>query len=370
MKSNKAKPAEIKSPSDPSLKKLCASLHRLAIDLEIPSEGYLYPWPQTQFELCAQYGVFKWFLEERYGGFGWNEEELALGYLELSSVCQTTSFIITQLTGACRRIAQSLNDYVRDELLPSLLSGSHVSTVGISHLTTSKQHLSQPVLRAMETEKGFLLDGFSPWVTGATQADTIVVGAEFGDGRQILIVVPTHIPGVKIDSPDQLVAFSSSHTSRVNFEQVEVDAKWLLAGPIENVMSRGIGARTGGYQTCTLALGLAGAAIEFMITESRNRQDIVPPAKALKNQWNKLRKMLLDSTSSRQITRAASLRQQCNSLVLRATQASLAVAKGSGFVFGHPAGRWCREALFFMVWSCPQSVINGQLYQLAEILPE
>ena len=124
----------------------------------------------------------------------------------------------------------------------------------------------------MEIEKGFLLDGFSPWVTGATQADTIVVGAEFGDGRQILIVVPTHIPGVKIDSPDQLVAFSSSHTSRVNFEQVEVDAKWLLAGPTENVMSRGIGARTGGYQTCTLALGLAGAAIEFMIAEGRNRQ--------------------------------------------------------------------------------------------------
>ena len=162
MKSNKAKPAEIKSPSDPSLKKLCASLHRLAFDLEIPSEGCLYPWPQTQLELCAQYGVFKWFLEERYGGFGWNEEELALGYLELSSVCQTTSFIITQLTGACRRIAHSLNDCVRDELLPSLLNGSHVSTVGVSHLTTSKQHLSQPVLRAMEIEKGFLLDGFSP----------------------------------------------------------------------------------------------------------------------------------------------------------------------------------------------------------------
>ena len=121
MKSNKAKPAEIKSPSDPSLKKLCTSLHRLAIDLEISSEGCLYPWPQTQLELCAQYGVFKWFLEERYGGFGWNEEELALGYLELSSVCQTTTFIITQLTGACRRIAQSLNDCVRDELLPSFV---------------------------------------------------------------------------------------------------------------------------------------------------------------------------------------------------------------------------------------------------------
>ena len=158
--------------------------------------------------------------------------------IQKNKVCQTTTFIITQLTGACRRIAQSLNDCVRDELLPSLLSGSHFSTVGISHLTTSKRHLSQPVLRAMEIEKGFLLDGFSPWVTGATQADTIVVGAQLEDGRQILTVVPTNIPGVKAESPTCLVAFSSSHTSRVNFEEAEVDGKWLLAGPIENVMGQ------------------------------------------------------------------------------------------------------------------------------------
>jgi len=45
-------------------------------------------------------------------------------------------------------------------------------------------------------------------------------------------------------------------------------------------------------------------------------------------------------------------------------------ARVGGGIYTKAAGRWCREALFFMVWSCPQSVINGQLYQLAEILPE
>ena len=370
MEPDKAKWAEIGSPNDSSLNELCASLHQLTIDLEIPSENDLCPWPQAQLDLCAQYGVFKWFLEERYGGFGWSKQELTLGYLALSSVCQTTTFIITQRTGACQRVARSLNDYPRDELLPGLLSGTHFSTVGISHLTTSRRHLDQPILRAVETEKGFVLNGFSPWVTGATQADTIVVGAECGDGRQILIVVPAHIPGIKIAPPDHLVAFSASQTSRVNFEEVEVDAKWLLAGPTQNVMAQGIGAHTGGYQTCTLALGLAGAAIDFIIAESQSRQDIVLPAKALRDQWSEWRRILLASASSREISGAESLRQQCNSLVLRATQASLAVAKETGFLSGHPAGRWCREALFFMVWSCPQSVINGQLHQLAEILPE
>ena len=52
-------------------------------------------------------------------------------------------------------------------------------------------------------------------------------------------------------------------------------------------------------------------------------------------------------------------------LVLRATQGALAAAKGAGYVVGHPVGRWCREALFFLVWSCPQGVMAAALCELA-----
>ena len=358
---------EITSPNDFALDKLCELLRVLANNLEFPLVDGEYTWPQPQLDLCAQYGVFKWFFEEQYGGFNWSEQDLILGYLALSAACQTTAFIITQRAGACRRIALSSNDYAQNELIPNLLSNSHFSTVGISHLTTSHQHLAQPVLRAEETENGFVLSGFSPWVTGAVHADTIVVGAQLEDGRQILTVVPTNIPGVKAESPTCLVAFSSSHTSRVNFEEAEVDGKWLLAGPIENVMGQKTGAQTGGHQTCTLAIGLAGAAIDFITTESQTRLNIIPPVTALRNEWSELRGVLLASVAGEKTCGIEELRQRCNDLVLRATQASLSVAKGTGFTTGHPAGRWCREALFFMVWSCPQSVMNAQLCQLARI---
>jgi len=54
-------------------------------------------------------------------------------------------------------------------------------------------------------------------------------------------------------------------------------------------------------------------------------------------------------------------------LALRATQAALASAKGAGYLAGHPAGRWCREALFFLVWSCPAPVLQANLCELAGI---
>ena len=60
-----------------------------------------------------------------------------------------------------------------------------------------------------------------------------------------------------------------------------------------------------------------------------------------------------------------SLRVWANSLVLRATQMGLVAAKGAGYAAGHPVGRWCREALFFLVWSCPQQVMAENLRELA-----
>jgi alkylation response protein AidB-like acyl-CoA dehydrogenase len=64
---------------------------------------------------------------------------------------------------------------------------------------------------------------------------------------------------------------------------------------------------------------------------------------------------------------AGALRGDANRLVMRTTQTAMTAAKGAGFVQGHPVGRWCREALFFLVWSCPQPVATAQMCELAGI---
>jgi alkylation response protein AidB-like acyl-CoA dehydrogenase len=62
--------------------------------------------------------------------------------------------------------------------------------------------------------------------------------------------------------------------------------------------------------------------------------------------------------------KAATLRARANSLVLRATQAALTAAKGTGFLKEHPAQRWARQALFFLVWSCPRPAAEATLAYL------
>jgi alkylation response protein AidB-like acyl-CoA dehydrogenase len=170
---------------------------------------------------------------------------------------------------------------------------------------------------------------------------------------------------VTIPKPAQLVGLSASHTGEVRLGNVQIGRECLLAGPSENVMRSGVGGGTGGLQTSTLAVGLTNAAIEYLTRESVARPDLAKPTAELKREHDGLTATLLALAGGQTVCTNDELRARANSLVLRATQAALAAAKGTGYVVGHPAGRWCREALFFLVWSCPQGVLNTNLCELA-----
>jgi len=358
--------SRITSVDDPALDALCARLVELAPALEQPDA-----WPAEQLRLCGDAGVFEWFLPARIGGQEWDEAQLLRGYVRLAAACLTTTFVITQRIGAMQRIAAGSSGEARAELLPDLVRGRAFATVGISHLTTSRQHLARPVLRAEDRDDGFLLDGYSPWVTGAEFAQNIVLGATLDDGRQILVALPTELPGVRIERAPELVGLSASRTGPVHLSNVLVPRKWLLAGPVHEVMKQGVGARTGGSQTSALAIGLATAALDFLSRQSATRSDLAEPAEALREECNALLDSMLRLAGGDDdqvcVANSNELRVRANSLALRASQAALAAAKGAGYVAGHPAGRWCREALFFLVWSCPQPVLQANLCELAGI---
>ena len=322
-------------------------------------------WPGEQLRLCGDAGVYQWFMPRHWGGQEWSDLDITRGYLRLGAACLTTAFIITQRTGACQRIAGSENLAAKERLLGPLVSGETFATVGISHLTTSRRHLGQSVLRARETQDGFILDGYSPWVTGADQASTIVIGAAMEDAQQILLALPTGLPGITIPPPPRLVGISASHTGEVRLDDVHVSRDWLLAGPADNVMKFGIGAGTGGLQTSTLAIALASAALGYLEQESLQRPDLAAAAAELRREHARLEATLLALAGGQTVCTNDELRAAANSIALRATQAALAAAKGTGYVVGHPAGRWCREALFFLVWSCPQGVMAANLCELA-----
>ncbi|QDU73845.1 Acyl-CoA dehydrogenase, short-chain specific [Bremerella volcania] len=353
---------EIITPDSANLAALCAQLSENANSLQTAQD-----WPAQQLLNCAQHGVFRWFIAQEQGGLGWSGDDVVRGYLELSAACLTTTFVITQRTGACRRIASSENEALKKSLLPDLLSGRTFATVGISHLTTSRQHLKKPALLATEVDGGYKLDGYSPWVTGAKAADTLVIGACLEDGRQMLLAVPAKGIGVEVGEPAELVGLSASQTGPVHFKDAFCPHEWVLDGPREDVMKKGKGANTGGLETSTLAVGLSTAAYRFLVAQREKRSEFAQPTEHFEAELEALKNDLLAAAAGEPQCDPMQIRSRANSLVLRITQAALSSAKGAGYLQSHDVGRWCREALFFLVWSCPSNVLSANLCELARI---
>jgi alkylation response protein AidB-like acyl-CoA dehydrogenase len=323
-------------------------------------------WPEASWDALRCAGVPAWTVPTAYGGAELGPLELLAGYRQLAGACLTTCFLLSQRDAAVRRIRDSGNEELRRKLLPPLARGESFATVGLSQLTTSRQHTRPALVGRLEGGR-LELDGVMPWVTGAARANHFVTGAALDDGRQVLLAVPRDVPGLTIAEPMQLAALDGSLTTEVRCEAAAVDRSWMLAGPAEQVMSVGRGG-TGGLETSALALGLAAAAAGYLRHEAVKRPEWLASAEACTESgnvlWHRLLQLARDGCSPAE---TADLRAQANTLVLRATQLALAAAKGAGFLRAHPAQLWARQALFFLVWSCPRPALEGTLNYLQPV---
>src|SRR4029079_3360150 len=123
-------------------------------------------------------------------------------------------------------------------------------------------------------------------------------------------------PGVRVADPLPLIGVSASSTGPVHLNGVELSDDWLIAGPSPNVMSSGIGGNAGGYETSTLAIGLAGAAVDFLSAEASKRADLSAPTTALRDEHSSLLNDLLHVARGDADCTKESIRQRANSLTL------------------------------------------------------
>jgi alkylation response protein AidB-like acyl-CoA dehydrogenase len=155
-----------------------------------------------------------------------------------------------------------------------------------------------------------------------------------------------------------LVALRSTFTSSLQLKNVLLEDRWLLRGPKESALAGGRGGLTLG-QTF-LAMGLCRSALDLIADHKSDR------AKAaldrFEEQLRELRNEILTLSQPGRETDAsaanARLRGACNDLALRITHAAIALYKGTALLADHPAQRLAREAMFLLVWSCPNPVID------------
>jgi alkylation response protein AidB-like acyl-CoA dehydrogenase len=326
-------------------------------------------WPEALWDALVASEATRWSIPHDFGGIACDRATHLIRYARIAESSLTAAFILTQHDAAVRRLAAAVrpeSEHTVRHWLSAVASGRAFTTVGISQLTTSRRHGSHALVATESGGGGYRLDGVMPWVTGANRADLFVTGAVTMDGSQLLIALRADREGVVVREPFPLAALQASCTSEVACADVAVEPSEVLAGPATDVLTSPGTAGTGGLETSALALGQARAALLALVGERERRADLDEPVEALAASWHGLAGSLLAAAHGHSdAPLPGQIRAESNGLVLRITQAYLAARKGTGFLRTDPAQRWARQALFFLVWSCPAPVAQAAIRDLA-----
>jgi butyryl-CoA dehydrogenase len=327
-------------------------------------------WPEALWRGLIQAGATRWSIPREVGGEGCSRPLLVQRYARIAEGSLTAAFILSQHDGAVRRLAAAADRPTARMWLDSIVAGRAFATVGISQLTTSKRLGPRALVASPAIPWGYRLDGAMPWVTAAEVADVFVTGALLEDGRQLLVAVPAGRPGVLVRPAFALAALQASRTAEVVLEGTPIEPEDILAGPADELSAQPGMVGTGGLETSALALGQARAALRGLIELAPDRDELAEPVEVLCQTWRDVWSALMAAARGDPGGPAPSqIRAQANALVLRSTQAFLTARRGSGFLRSDPAQRWARQALFFLVWSCPAPIAQAAIRDFAGMCP-
>lgn len=328
-------------------------------------------WPEGLWKALEEFQAPLWSIPEEYGGRGLDLPERAARDVIVAEGSLTAAFILSQFNASTRRLTATAHQGRERaaKWLRAIAGEGAFTTVGLSQLTTSKRRGTRAMAAQALPNGGYRLDGVMPWVTGAKRAAVFVTGAVLDDGRQVLAALPGDRDGVTVGDAMPLTALQASQTAEVRCEGVELEPEEVLFGPDPDVLSASSGgAGAGGLETSALAIGQARAALKALRDLSPNREELNEPVEALEAAWASLAADLIAVAEARpDAPEPADLRTRANAFVLRATQGYLTARKGTGFLKTEPAQRWARQALFFLVWSCPGPVAQAALRDFAGI---
>jgi alkylation response protein AidB-like acyl-CoA dehydrogenase len=352
-------------PEESAIAELTRALRQADGPADIAGE-----WPEALWKILSDSGATRWSIPAEFGGGECPRPLLVQRYAQLAEASLTAVFILSQHDAAIRRLTSSADRPIARRWLAAIVEGA-IATVGISQLTTSRRLGAKSLLATALDGGRFRLDGGMPWVTAAERADVIVTGGFLEDDRQVLLALPTDRPGVVVKPAFDLAALQASRTAEVVLKGVEIDESDILFGPTPEISSQPGLVGTAGLETSALALGQSAAAIGGLADAlAIGRDDLADPIDVLAESWRQSWDLLMTCARGEgDPDSPGRLRTQANALALRTTQAYLTARKGSGFLRSEPAQRWARQALFFLVWSCPSPIAQAAIRDLAGICP-
>lgn len=235
--------------------------------------------PRKLWPAMGELGLHGITVEEEFGGLGLGYLEHVVAVEEVSRASASIGLSYGAHSNLCvNQIRRWGNPDQKAKYLPKLVSGEHVGSLAMSEAGAGSDVVSMK-LKAVKTDRGYVLNGTKFWITNAAYADTLVVYAKTGEGSKGItaFLIEKDMPGFAIGQKIDKMGMRGSPTAELVFTDCEV--------PFEAVMgpeNGGVGVLMSGldYERAVLAgiqLGIMQACLDVVIPYVRERKQFGTP---------------------------------------------------------------------------------------------
>ena len=235
--------------------------------------------PRELWPAMGELGLHGITVEEEFGGLGFGYLEHVVAVEEVSRASASIGLSYGAHSNLCvNQIRRWGNTEQKAKYLPKLVSGEHVGSLAMSEAGAGSDVVSMK-LKAVKTDRGYVLNGTKFWITNAAYADTLVVYAKTGEGSKGItaFLIEKDMQGFAIGQKIDKMGMRGSPTAELVFTDCEV--------PLEAVMgpeNGGVGVLMSGldYERAVLAgiqLGIMQACLDVVIPYVRERKQFGTP---------------------------------------------------------------------------------------------
>ncbi|KIH82719.1 acyl-CoA dehydrogenase family protein [Pseudomonas batumici] len=309
--------------------------------------------PQEVIARLATARVLRIGVPQNQGGSGGTAVDAVEGIARVARHSLAAAFVFWGQRAFIEYLLHSPNTALREQLLPSLLSGELAGATGLSNAMKFLSGIESLQVRAREQDDGWRLEGRLHWVTNLRKSGFVVAAAierEEG-GAPFVLAIPDAVAGLQRSDDLQLMGLQSSNTAALDFKQVEVSRDWLLHDDAR-VFLPAVRPAFLGLQ-CGMAIGLARQALSEVdghLQDHRSilREPLLEQRQALEQTVDELKSGLLDGRFLAQPRALFQIRIGLAEAVAQALQLELQASGGKAYLSEYGSGfarRW-RESAF------------------------
>lgn len=287
---------------------------------------------------------------------------------EAARVCASTAFIIWCHTTAISYVNNGKSQYLKNEVLPQLLSGQLLGGTGLSNPMKFYAGMEPLRLKAKKISNGYRISGRLPFVSNLGQGHWFGIVAEVNSSQRMMAFVPCNAQGLTLIERTDFLGLNGTGTYNCCFEEVLVPNEYVLAddadGLVRMIRSNFVLNQAG------MAFGLIQSAIDGMrkVQEKQGgaNQYLKQQPDELEQRWKSLHDRAYRlahnySDSQEHFQEILRVRLAGAYLSIEAAHAGMLHSGGAGYIKTSHASRRLREAYFI-------AVVTPAIKQLEKLL--